>query len=518
MNNKNKLLFKITKMKKFFLLYLFSIFFFLSKCKLIDIKALFEHQSDILIYNGKVYKITNETFIESNSDNSTITSKSEEEKSDSFLDGFWFNFIGFSILACFAGAMSGLTVGYLSIDMLILEIKLESGTEQEKIYARKIKKVINDHHWILVTLLLCNAFACEAMPILLDKLVSDIMAIVVSVTVLLFVGEIVPQALCTGPNQMKIAAFLAPFTYGLMVITFPLSYPIAKFMDLVVGKHAKTRFCKSDLKSVIELHLKEYKGHPINTKQIGYFTGFLDIINTKVKELTIPIEKVYKLNYNQAVNYHSIKEIKETGFSRIPIYEDDPNNLIGILFLKDLVGKDLSHPAKLNELNINILNVIHINEETFLFDLLEQFQNGKSKMAFVYREISKDETLLPDERITIKEDNKEIDKEKEEEKIDIKEPLSINDNENKNENKEEIVEQLLNDNGNEMKKEEENLNEDEAQEKKIKEEKMILDKDENNDRQIIGIITLEDLIESLLKIHFKEENEIVRKSIRKSTM
>ena len=288
---KNKLSIKITKMKKFFILYLFSIFFFLSKGKLTEINAQFEHQSDILIYNGKVYKITNETFIESNSDNSTITSKSEEEKSDSFLDGFWFNFIGFSILACFAGAMSGLTVGYLSIDMLILEIKLESGTEQEKIYARKIKKVINDHHWILVTLLLCNAFACEAMPILLDKLVSDIMAIVVSVTVLLFVGEIVPQALCTGPNQMKIAAFLAPFTYGLMIITFPLSFPIAKFMDLVVGKHAKTRFCKSDLKSVIELHLKEYKGHPINTKQIGYFTGFLDIINTKVKELTIPMEK-----------------------------------------------------------------------------------------------------------------------------------------------------------------------------------------------------------------------------------
>ena len=225
MNNKNKLSIKITKMKKFFLLYLFSIFFFLSKGKLTEINAQFEHQSDILIYNGKVYKITNETFIESNSDNSTITSKSEEEKSDSFLDGFWFNFIGFSILACFAGAMSGLTVGYLSIDMLILEIKLESGTEQEKIYARKIKKVINDHHWILVTLLLCNAFACEAMPILLDKLVSDIMAIVVSVTVLLFVGEIVPQALCTGPNQMKIAAFLAPFTYGLMIITFPLSFP-----------------------------------------------------------------------------------------------------------------------------------------------------------------------------------------------------------------------------------------------------------------------------------------------------
>ena len=190
--------------------------------------------------------------------------------------------------------MSVLTVGYLSIDMLILEIKLNSGTEQEKKYANKIKKVINDHHWILVTLLLCNAFACEAMPILLDKLVNEMMAIVISVTVLLFVGEIVPQALCTGPNQMKIAAFLSPFTYSLMIITYPLSYPIAKFMDCVVGLHGKTRFCNSDLKSVIELHLQEYR-QDINNTQMTYLTGFLDIINTKVSELMVPLKKVYKL-------------------------------------------------------------------------------------------------------------------------------------------------------------------------------------------------------------------------------
>ncbi len=489
-------------MEKIFILYLFSIIFFLSKGELIDIEAQLDSESNNLIYNGKIYKMSNETLPE----------KYTEEET-SFFDSFWFNFIGFTILACFAGAMSGLTVGYLSIDMLILEIKLDSGTEQEKIYAKKIKRVINDHHWILVTLLLCNAFACEAMPILLDKLVSDIMAIVVSVTVLLFVGEIVPQALCTGPNQMKIAAFLAPFTYGLMIITFPLSYPIAKFMDLVVGKHSKTRFCNSDLKSVIELHLKEYKGHAINTQQIGYFTGFLDLINTKVKELTIPMEKVYKLDYNQIINYNSIKQIKETGYSRIPIYEDDPNNLIGILYLKDLVGNDLTHPAKLNELNINILNVIHISEETFIFDLLEQFQNGNSKMAFVYKEISKDDSLLlPDDRITVKEDNKGIDEQKEEEKIDGKESLSINDNQ--------FEEELLSNNINKTNKVEENLSEDKTQEKIINEDKLILDKDsiKKTNREIIGIITLKDLIESLLKIHFHNENEIIRKSIRKSSI
>lgn len=502
--------------KNFIFLYISSIFLIHTKTKLIDVKAQFDSNSNILVYNGKIYTIVNNSDIPEN-DHKVISFNSEHEESDSFFDSFWFNFIGFTILACFAGAMSGLTVGYLSIDMLILEIKMNSGTEQEKKYAKKIKKIINDHHWILVTLLLCNAFACEAMPILLDKLVSDIMAIVVSVTVLLFVGEIVPQALCTGPNQMKIAAFLAPFTYSLMIITYPLSFPIAKFMDLVVGKHPKTRFCNSDLKSVIELHLKEYKVD-INNQQIGYFTGFLDVVNTKVKELMTPIDKAFKLDYNYNISQNNLKEILDKDYNRIPIYENDPNQLIGVLLLKDLIGKDLSHPIALNKLDIDILDATKVSEETFFLDLLEQFLEGKSKIAFVYREISKDEKLLPDDRSTIIDDKISTQDQKNEEKIDVKEPLAINDSEN--DEKIEIDEPLLPNNENDEKKDE-IINENKKIKKEVKEEKIIIkeeDKLDNKYNEIIGIITLEDLLESLLKIHFKDEHELIRKAVRKLTI
>ena len=400
--------------------------------------------------------------------------------SDSFIDGFWFNFIGFSILACFAGAMSGLTVGYLSIDMLILEIKLNSGTEQEKKYANKIKMVINDHHWILVTLLLCNAFACEAMPILLDKLVNEMMAIVISVTVLLFVGEIVPQALCTGPNQMKIAAFLAPFTYSLMIITYPLSYPIAKFMDCVVGLHGKTRFCNSDLKSVIELHVKESKGN-LKVNQMGYFTGFLDIMNKKVGEIMLPIEKTFKLDYKYKINKANLEKLIESGYSRIPIYKGNSSNLIGILKMKDLVGIDSLHPTSLDEVDIHLVEAIHITENTLFLDLFEKFKEGKSRMAFIHKEFN-GEKLLPDN---------EIGEEKEKDKdyqnvVEVKEPL-LND----------IIK--------------------EEKEGNKKEEKSI------KETPVIGIVTLEDLIEFWLKIHIVDEenyekDEKVKITRRKSTL
>ena len=442
-------------------------------CKeLISVQAQYDPTTKTLIYNGNSYKISEQKEIfQDYSETEIISLNSEEKKSDSFFDGFWFNFIGFSILACFAGAMSGLTVGYLSIDMLILEIKLISGTEQEKIYANKIKKIISDHHWILVTLLLCNAFACEAMPILLDKLVNEMMAIVISVTVLLFVGEIVPQALCTGPNQMKIAAFLSPFTYALMIITYPLSFPIAKFMDCVVGLHGKTRFCNSDLKSVIELHVKEYKGN-LNPQQMGYFTGFLDIMNKKVGELMLPVEKVFKLNYKYKINKVNIDKLIESGYSRIPIYEEDSNNLIGILRVKDLIGKDLLRPCLLNELDIKLSEPIHITEDTLFLDLFEKFKSGKSRMAFIHKEL-KDEKLLPDN-----EDKNIIN----EEKIEVKEPLLG-----------------------------EIITEEKKEEKKIK------------GTPVIGIITLKDLIENWLTIHIMgeenyDEDDKIKKPKRKTTL
>ena len=461
-------------MIKIIQLYLFSIVFiaFINCKTLIPVQAQIDPNTNTLIYNGNNYKLSDyESLYQGQNEPEIPEAKSfhsEEKKSDSFFDGFWFNFIGFSVLAVFAGAMSGLTVGYLSIDMLILEIKLISGTEEEKIYANKIKKIISDHHWILVTLLLCNAFACEAMPILLDKLVNDVMAIVISVTVLLFVGEIVPQALCTGPNQMKIAAFLSPFTYSLMVITYPISFPIAKFMDCVVGLHGKTRFCNSDLKSVIELHVKEFKGN-LNAQQMGYFTGFLDIMNKKVGELMLPIHKTFKLDYKYKINKENIDKLIESGYSRIPIYEGDSNNLIGILRLKDLLGIDLLHPCLLNELDIKLIEAIHITEDTLFLDLFEKFKKGKSRMAFIHKEIKEDQ-LLPDNDKII------------EEKVEVQEPLLAED-----------------------------IKEEKKDEKKIK------------GTPVIGIITLEDLIEFWLKIHILDEDNYekegkVKKSRRKTTL
>lgn len=86
--------------------------------------------------------------------------------------------LGISIaLVVFAGLMSGLTIGLMSLDLLTLRILRESGTNSQRTYAKRILPLVQHHHLVLVTLLLWNAIAMEALPIFLVLLRQPMIAI-----------------------------------------------------------------------------------------------------------------------------------------------------------------------------------------------------------------------------------------------------------------------------------------------------------------------------------------------------
>lgn len=70
----------------------------------------------------------------------------------------------------------------------------------------KVHKLLSRRHQLLVTLLVANSLAMESLPLFLDRLVSPVHAVLLAVTLILFFGEILPQAICTGRNQLAVAA------------------------------------------------------------------------------------------------------------------------------------------------------------------------------------------------------------------------------------------------------------------------------------------------------------------------
>ncbi len=85
--------------------------------------------------------------------------------------------------------MSGLTMGLLSLDVMSLEVLKRGGKPRQQKYASRIIWIVKRHHLLLVTLLLANALAVESMPIFLEKITNEIVAIIVSVTAVLLFGE-----------------------------------------------------------------------------------------------------------------------------------------------------------------------------------------------------------------------------------------------------------------------------------------------------------------------------------------
>lgn len=72
-----------------------------------------------------------------------------------------------------------------------------SGNAKQQAAAGRLLPLVVKPHWLLCTLLLCNAACMEALPLFLDRLLNPVGAILLSVTAILLFGEIIPQALCS---------------------------------------------------------------------------------------------------------------------------------------------------------------------------------------------------------------------------------------------------------------------------------------------------------------------------------
>ncbi|CAK9176918.1 unnamed protein product [Ilex paraguariensis] len=131
------------------------------------------------------------------------------------------------ILVAFAGLMSGLTLGLMSLSLVDLEVLLKAGRPEDRKNAAKILPLVKNQHLLLCTLLICNSMAMEALPIFLDALLPAWGAVLISVTLILAFGEIIPQAVCSRYG-LSVGARLSVVVRLLVIIVFPISYPISK--------------------------------------------------------------------------------------------------------------------------------------------------------------------------------------------------------------------------------------------------------------------------------------------------
>lgn len=176
----------------------------------------------------------------------------------------------FYALCCvtLAALAAGLTMGLVSIDPM--EMKIIVNTEdkdlidekdklklkEDQAAAKRVLPLINNHHRLLVTLLVMNSLANESLPLFLDKIVPTWAAIFLSVTLVLIFGEIIPSAIFTGSEQLRIAAKFAPLVSFVQMLLAPIAAPIAKVLDYLLGEDHKGRYNFAELRAIVGIHAR----------------------------------------------------------------------------------------------------------------------------------------------------------------------------------------------------------------------------------------------------------------------
>ncbi|KAK4425735.1 DUF21 domain-containing protein [Sesamum alatum] len=296
---------------------------------------------------------------------------------------WWFIYAGIScLLVLFAGIMSGLTLGLMSLGLVDLEILQRSGTPTEKKQAAAILPVVQKQHQLLVTLLLCNAAAMEALPIYLDKIFNQFLAIILSVTFVLFFGEVIPQAICTRYG-LAVGANFVCLVRILMIISYPISYPIGKILDCALG-HNEALFRRPQLKALVSIHSKEAgKGGELTHDETTIISGALDLTEKTAEAAMTPIESTFSLDVNSKLDWEAMGKILARGHSRVPVYSGNPKNIIGLLLVKSLLTVRAETETPVSA--VSIRRIPRVPADMPLYDILNEFQKGGSHMAAVVK-------------------------------------------------------------------------------------------------------------------------------------
>ncbi|GMH04159.1 hypothetical protein Nepgr_005998 [Nepenthes gracilis] len=297
-------------------------------------------------------------------------------------------------LVAFAGLMAGLTLGLMSLGLVDLEVLIKSGRPQDRSHAAKIFPVVKNQHLLLCTLLIGNSLAMEALPIFLDKLVPSWAAILISVTLILMFGEILPQSICTRYG-LVVGATVAPLVRVLLLVFFPIAYPISKVLDWMLGKGHAVLLRRAELKTFVTFHGNEAgKGGDLTHDETTIISGALELSEKTVKDAMTPISKAFSLDLDATLNLETLNAIMTMGHSRVPVYHRNPLNIIGLILVKNLLAVDPDGEVPLRKMIIR--KIPQVSENMPLYDILNEFQKGHSHIAVVYKDLN-ESTARPKE-------------------------------------------------------------------------------------------------------------------------
>jgi len=269
---------------------------------------------------------------------------------------------------------SAITIGFLGLKKTELESKVKAGNKK----AQKIYAVRKNGNLLLVTMLMGNVLVNSILSVFLSSIFSGTIAVVFSTALIVIFGEIVPQAIFYR-HALKLGSILVPLVKFFIFIFYPLAWPLSKILDVVLGEEEETIWSKREMKEMIKIH-EDSEDSEIDGDEEKILLGALSFSDKRVKEIMTPKNVVFSLEESVLLSENVLNEIRYSGFSRIPVYRKEKNNIVGVLNVKSLINLG---DNKLVSDVYSEEKIFEVSEYKKLDNLLNQFISRKSHLAYV---------------------------------------------------------------------------------------------------------------------------------------
>jgi len=278
------------------------------------------------------------------------------------------------VLILLSAVFSGLTLGFFSLNKDDIERKAELGDKK----AKKIYRVRKNGNLLLCTLLIGNVAVNSTLSIFLGGIASGLMAGIMATALIVVFGEITPQAVFSR-HALILGSKFVWLVKIFIFILYPICKPMSWVLDKVLGDEMSTIYSKKELVKMIEAHQDSARSD-VDADEEKIMKGALSFSNKKVKDIMTSKSVMIILKSDLKLTKKNIIGISATGHSRIPVYEDNRNNITAILYIKDLVHKDLKG-KKVIDVARKKVNFIDPNEP--LDSLFNKFKKTKHHLFVV---------------------------------------------------------------------------------------------------------------------------------------
>ena len=297
-------------------------------------------------------------------------------------------YIAMFILLFCSALVSAAEVAYFSLTTK----DLDDCSREHPSQAQIISSLLQKPKKLLATLLVANNFINIGVVILFSfigrnlftsiasPLLKFILEVIVVTFLILLFGEVLPK-IYASRNNVKFARFFAFPLSILDKLLSPISLPmrsITIYLHEKLGNKQKSNFSVDQLSQALELTSSE----DTSNDEQKILEGIVSFGNTDTKQVMSPRIDIFALEINESFE-EILPKITEKGFSRIPVYKDNIDQIEGVLFVKDLIPhinkKTFDWKTLLRE-------PFFVPENKKLDNLLKDFQSMKSHLAIVVDE------------------------------------------------------------------------------------------------------------------------------------